>query len=206
MLKIATIATSVAAILASAAPAWAKAAEATSVMSLVQSPATLSPGRYVWEDDASLGPVGILISIPEQRAYVYRGRTIVAVSSVSTGKGSKPTPTGVFTILQKAEVHRSSLYNSASMPYMQRLTWGGVAMHAGHNPGFPASHGCIRLPSAFAKQLYQATEKGATVEIVNTPVFGGAPAPMPAPMNDAPVIAVANLDTPEMLDTSLASR
>ena len=206
MLKTAIAAAFAAAILSPATPAFAKPSEATSVMSLVQSAATLPAGRFVWEDDASLGPVSILISIPEQRAYVYRGRTIVAVSSVSTGKGSKPTPTGVFTILQKAEVHHSSLYNSASMPYMQRLTWGGVAMHAGHNPGFPASHGCIRLPSAFAKQLYQATEKGATVEIVDTPVFGGAPAPMPTQMNDVPVIAVANLDTPEMLDTSLASR
>ncbi len=201
MLKIAAIVTFAIAILP-AAPAFATAAEATSVMSLVQSPAKLPAGRFVWEDDASLGPVSILISIPEQRAYVYRGQTIVAVSAVSTGKHAKPTPTGVFTILEKAEVHHSSLYNSAPMPYMQRLTWGGVAMHAGNNPGFPASHGCIRLPSAFAKRLYEATEKGATVEIVDTPIFEGAP----APMSDEPVIVLADLDTPEMLDTSLASR
>lgn len=201
MLKIAAIATFATAILAAAVPAFAKTVEATSVMALVESPATLSPGRYVWEDDASLGPVSILISIPEQRAYVYRGRTIVAVSAVSTGKGSKPTPTGVFTILQKAEVHHSNLYASAPMPYMQRLTWGGVAMHAGNNPGFPASHGCIRLPTAFARQLFQATEKGATVEIVDTRVFEAAP----APMNDVPGIVAVNFETPEMLDTSLAS-
>ena len=111
------------------------------------------------------GPVSVLISIPDQRAYVYRGDQLIAASSVSTGKDGKDTPIGVFTILQKKEDHKSNLYDSAPMPFMQRLTWDGIALHAGHNPGYPASHGCIRLPYAFAQKLFGMTSLGGLVTV-----------------------------------------
>jgi hypothetical protein len=88
-------------------------------------------------------------------------------SSVSTGKQGHETPTGVFTILQKNADHHSNLYNNAPMPFMQRLTWDGVALHAGKIPGYPASHGCVRLPYEFSKLLFDATTMGVTVVIAN---------------------------------------
>ena len=127
--------------------------------------ASLAPNTFVWQEDASIEPISIVISINDQRAYVYRGETMIAVSSVSTGKDGKDTPTGTFPILQKAAAHRSNLYASASMPFMQRLTWDGVAIHAGRNPGFPASHGCIRVPVAFAQKLFAATSVGTQVVV-----------------------------------------
>ena len=90
---------------------------------------------------------------------------LIGISTVSTGKVGHETPTGVFTVLQKQVHHKSNLYDSAPMPYMQRLTWSGVAMHAGNLPGFPASHGCVRMPMAFAKLLYATTALGMTVVI-----------------------------------------
>ena len=78
------------------------------------------------------GPVVIIVSIPEQTLYVYRNGVRIGRSTVSTGKSGHRTPTGVFTILQKNEKHTSSIYKGASMPYMQRLTWTGVALHAGN--------------------------------------------------------------------------
>lgn len=112
-------------------------------------------------------PVTVVVSLPMQRAYVYRGDTMIAAASVSTGKDGKDTPVGVFPILQKREIHRSNLYNSAPMPFMQRLTWDGVALHAGNNPGFPDSHGCIRLPTAFAKKLFSVTSVGTNVIVTD---------------------------------------
>ncbi|MGJ3629261.1 L,D-transpeptidase family protein [Sphingomonas sp. MMS24-JH45] len=111
--------------------------------------------------------MSVLVSIPDQRAYVFRGERMIGAATVSTGTDDRPTPTGAFTILQKAAAHRSNLYDDAPMPYMQRLTWDGVALHAGRNPGFPASHGCVRLPTAFAARLFAATELGATVEVTD---------------------------------------
>ncbi|HEY0086256.1 MAG TPA: L,D-transpeptidase family protein [Allosphingosinicella sp.] len=127
----------------------------------------LAPGEFVWKPErAGAGPVEIVVSIPLQRAYVYRGGTLIAVSTVSTGKKGHRTPTGTFPILQKRPKHFSSLYNDAPMPFMQRLTWDGIALHAGQIPGHPASHGCVRLPLAFAKHLFGVTKIGATVHIV----------------------------------------
>jgi hypothetical protein len=103
---------------------------------------------------------------------VYRNGVRIAVSTVSTGKKGHETPTGVFTILQKNKDHRSSLYNDAPMPWMQRLTWDGIALHAGKLPGYPASHGCVRLPDEFAKRLFAVTDFGITVIIAND---SGAP-------------------------------
>ena len=85
---------------------------------------------------------------------------------------------GTFEILQKKAMHKSNLYDDAPMPFMQRLTWDGVAIHAGKNPGFPASHGCIRVPAAFARKLFAATELGATVEVTDIAYAGDEPAPL----------------------------
>jgi lipoprotein-anchoring transpeptidase ErfK/SrfK len=122
--------------------------------------------------DPVTSPVTVVVSIPLQRAFVYRGETLVAASSVSTGKDDKPTPVGIYPILQKNEKHRSNLYNDAPMPFMQRLTWDGIALHAGRNPGFPDSHGCIRLPTEFAKKLFAITDVGTTVVVTDDFVEG----------------------------------
>ncbi len=110
------------------------------------------------------------VSIAEQRLYVYRGGELIAVSRISTGKRGKATPTGAFTILQKRRWHRSNLYSNAPMPFMQRLTWDGIALHAGHDPGYPASHGCVRLPYAFAQQLFAMTGIGDAVIVSDAPI------------------------------------
>ncbi|HEY7005281.1 MAG TPA: L,D-transpeptidase family protein [Sphingomicrobium sp.] len=135
-------------------------------LSVVQKAARLGPGQYVWESKApSTGPLFVVIDLSSQRATLYRNGVVIAASTVSTGSRGRETPTGVFTILQKEVVHRSRTYDDAPMPYMQRLTWKGVAMHAGHLPGYPASHGCIRLPTGFAKRLYAVTKLGTPVMI-----------------------------------------
>jgi hypothetical protein len=128
----------------------------------------LKPGEYLWAPAvAPAGPVLVIVSLPVQRCRVYRNGVLIGVSTVSTGKSGHQTPTGVFTVLQKHIDHKSNLYNSAPMPYMQRLTWTGIAMHAGNLPGYPASHGCVRLPLAFSKLLYGATSLGMTVVITD---------------------------------------
>src|ERR1700674_1688059 len=128
----------------------------------------LKPGDYVWHPEISpAGPVVIIVSLPEQSMYVYRNGVRIGRSTVSTGKSGHRTPTGVFTILQKNEKHTSTIYKGASMPYMQRLTWTGVALHAGNLPGYPASHGCVRLPLDFAQKLYTVTDKGTTVVVTD---------------------------------------
>ena len=129
-------------------------------------PRELKAGEWIWTPAAvPAGPLVMVISLDEQLAYVYRNGLRIGVSTVSTGKKGHETPTGVFTILQKHKDHRSNLYDDAPMPFMQRLTWDGVALHAGNLPGYPASHGCIRLPSAFAAKLFAATKVGTEVLI-----------------------------------------
>jgi hypothetical protein len=149
--------------LAAKAPASAKAA-----VSIEERVANLEPGHWVWQPERGRdGPVEIVISLPLQIAYIYRGGALVGATTVSTGQAGNETPTGRFKILQKREKHFSNLYDDAPMPFMQRLTWDGVALHAGANPGYPASHGCVRLPARFAAKLYAATDLGATVLIVD---------------------------------------
>src|SRR5213596_1858112 len=129
---------------------------------------TLNPGEYVWEPErAPEGPLLIIASITEQVAYVYRNGIRIAQSSVSTGRPGHPTPTGVFTILAKEVHHTSSIYKGGELPYMERVTWGGIALHAGDLPGYPDSHGCVRLPLEFSKLLFGVTMKGATVIIAD---------------------------------------
>lgn len=135
----------------------------------------------------------IVISIPKQRISVFGARGLIAQSAVSTGRTGYPTPIGVFSIIQKNRYHRSNIYSGAPMPYMQRITWSGVAMHEGVLPGYPASHGCIRLTHAFASQLWGMTRMG--VRVIVTPDDGApseisharlpAPAMVPAPTDVA---------------------
>jgi lipoprotein-anchoring transpeptidase ErfK/SrfK len=158
-------------------PASAAAHGVATGASLATAAAALTPGNYVWNDSADVAqaPVSIVVSLTDQRAYVYRGTALVAVSAVSTGKQGHETPIGSFTILQKAITHHSNKYEDAPMPYMERLTWDGVAIHGGMNPGYPASHGCVRVPLAFAKKLYAVTRLGAAVTITDDTVMTSDP-------------------------------
>src|ERR1700730_14220127 len=132
------------------------------------SAATLKAGDYAWHPEVSpAGPVVLLVSLPDQILYVYRNGVRIGRSTVSSGKPGKQTPTGVFTVLQKKVRHESSIFKGAQMPHMQRLTWTGIAMHAGYLPGYPASAGCVRLPVDFAAKLYSVTGIGTTVIIAD---------------------------------------
>ena len=131
---------------------------------LVEEIKNLKPGQYVWHPELSPdGPVAIVVSLPDQLCYVYRNGIRIGVSTVSSGKPGYETPTGVFTILQRDIHHHSSTYDEASMPYTERLTWSGVALHAGGLPGYPSSHGCIHLPLKFSADLFQITQLGTPV-------------------------------------------
>lgn len=147
---------------------------------------TLNNGQYGW-DEAKLaaakgGTVELVISIPSQMAYVFQGGTLVGATTVSTGKPGKATPTGEFGILQKRVFHRSNLYSNAPMPFMQRLTWTGIAIHGGDLPGYPASHGCIRMPNAFAKRLFDLTSMGGRVLVTDQRMPDDAGPPPPPPV------------------------
>ena len=127
---------------------------------------TLKPGEYWWKPQLSpRGPLVVLVSIPQQTMHVYRNGILIGRSTVSTGAKGHSTPGGVFSILEKKKTHHSKKYDNAPMPYMQRLTWSGIAMHSGALPGYPASHGCVRLPYDFSQLLFKATEKGGTVVV-----------------------------------------
>lgn len=129
---------------------------------------TLKPGQYLWREvPASAGSERVVISLTEQLAYLYRGDELMAVATISTGSDERPTPTGIFAVRGKTPFHRSVKYDNAPMPFTQFIDQYGIALHGGFNPGYPASHGCIRLPSAFAKKLYSVTDIG-------TPVYIGA--------------------------------
>jgi hypothetical protein len=120
--------------------------------------------------DMPKGPLQFVISIRKQHVTLYSNGQRVAQSPVSTGTPGRPTPTGIFSVIEKDRWHRSNLYDNAPMYFMQRLTWSGVAMHEGMLPGFAASHGCIRLPREFAARLWVLTKLGARVVIVRDDV------------------------------------
>jgi hypothetical protein len=128
--------------------------------------AALKPGEFTWHPERQqTGPVAVVVSLPEQRVHVYRNGIRIAVSTCSTGKAGHETPTGVFVVLQKDKHHKSSTYDNAPMPNMNRLTWSGIALHAGRLPGYPASHGCVRLPMEFSERLFGITHLGTPVII-----------------------------------------
>jgi hypothetical protein len=138
---------------------------------VLEAAAALKTGQYVWAPQlAPDGPLLVIVNLATQRLIVFRNGTPIAASTISSGKTGHETPTGVFTILQKAKEHYSKTYNNAPMPNMQRLTWKGIALHAGNLPGYPASHGCIRLPTEFSALLFGATSLGMTVVITEVPV------------------------------------
>ncbi|HYI47656.1 MAG TPA: L,D-transpeptidase family protein [Allosphingosinicella sp.] len=130
--------------------------------------ARLNAGEFVWRPElAPAGNVEVVVSIPQQRAYIYRANTLIGVTTVSTGMAGHRTPTGRYPIMEKRRTHFSNLYNNAPMPFMQRLTMGGIALHAGQIPGYPASHGCVRLPYEMARNIFGVTQVRSVVHIVN---------------------------------------
>lgn len=133
----------------------------------------LKPGYWQWSDTGGNEPLLVVVNLATQRAAVFRGEERVGLSVISSGKDGKETPTGVFPILEKREKHVSNLYH-VPMPYMQRLTWDGIALHAGRAIGKPLSRGCIRFPAGFARALFQVTRRGTTVVVVDEPAFDGA--------------------------------
>ncbi|HUP66663.1 MAG TPA: L,D-transpeptidase family protein [Sphingomicrobium sp.] len=130
-------------------------------------PKALKPGQFLWRDVSGNGAERVVVSLSDQLAYLYRGDTLVAVSTISSGKDEKPTPVGIFSVLSKTPMHHSKKYDNAPMPFAQFFDPAGIALHAGYVANRPASHGCVRLPSAFAKKLYSVTDVG-------TPVYVGA--------------------------------
>ena len=126
-------------------------------------------GKFTWLNEAS-SVNHIVVSLADQALYAYNGQELVAYSNISSGKPGHETPTGAFTVSEKDIDHHSSLYENASMPFFMRLTDGGVGLHAGFIPGYPASHGCVRLPYGMARELYQHVESGTPVEIISTSV------------------------------------
>ena len=151
--------------------------------------------------DASKGPLQIIISIADQRISLYENGALVARSSVSTGVERHPTPLGVFSVLSKKKWHRSNIYSAAPMPYMQRITWSGIALHAGDLPGYPASHGCIRLTNDFAIRLWHLTKSGTRVIIAHEDV---RPVEITKPQLFVPKPRVASA-SPESSTATLAS-
>ena len=121
-------------------------------------------------EDRPKGPLQIIISIADQRVSLFDNGALIARSSVSTGIQGHPTPLGVFSVISKQRWHRSNIYSAAPMPYMQRITWSGIALHAGVVPGHPASHGCIRLKNDFAIRLWHLTKRGTRVIIAHDDV------------------------------------
>jgi lipoprotein-anchoring transpeptidase ErfK/SrfK len=130
-------------------------------------PKELKPGQYVWRDVSGDGPQRVVVSLSDQMAYLYQGSTLVAASTISSGKDEKPTPVGIFSVFSKTPMHHSKKYDNAPMPFAQFFDPAGIALHAGNVVGHPASHGCVRLPLSFAKKLYSVTTVG-------TPVYIGA--------------------------------
>ena len=147
------------------------------------------------------GPMQIVISINQQKLHLYADGKEVADSLVATGVPALPTPTGVFSVIGKERFHRSNIYSGAPMPFMQRITWSGVALHEGENIGHPASHGCIRMPREFAMKLFSVTKVGVRVIIARNelkPVafadahlFVHKAMPAPAPAAAAPAASEA---------------
>jgi lipoprotein-anchoring transpeptidase ErfK/SrfK len=126
----------------------------------------LKPGEYVWAASIpTQGDTRIVIDRLIQMAYVYRGDRLVGAASVSTARQGRITPLGFWSVLEKRPFYRSKKYDNAPMPFMQRIDSYGIAFHGGANPGYPASHGCIRMPMKFAEKLYGLTKVGSKVVI-----------------------------------------
>ncbi len=160
--RIAVLALAGAAMLAG--PVAAGSSPESASLDRIQSDEALKPGEWVWAPGvAPAGPMLIYVDLSRQRATVYRNGVRIGATTISSGKKGHVTPTGTFPILERAAVHHSNKYDEASMPFTERLTWDGVALHAGGVPGYPESHGCVHLPYGFAKALFSATHRGVKV-------------------------------------------
>ena len=171
----------------SPAPLLAQGAPKSAELALAKQAEQLKPGQWVWAPKiAPAGPILVYVDLGRQLATVYRNGVRIGVSTISSGRDGYETPTGVFTILEKNKEHISHKFNDAPMPYQERLTWSGVALHAGGLPGYPESHGCVHLPLAFSKILFDAMPMGGTVVIA-----GGHEDPVKRPAAGvlAPVMA-----------------
>ena len=138
--------------------------EAQSDMREAFGKSSLKNGQFLWKEGAN-EVNRVVINLSDQLAYAYDGDDLVGVSTISSGDEKHLSPIGVFSVLEKQRMHRSKKYDDAPMPFMQRITNSGVALHAGQLPGHPASHGCLRLPAGFAAKLFGATKVGTTVMI-----------------------------------------
>ena len=128
--------------------------------------AGLAPGQYLWAASVPKeGDPRIVVDLLTQMIYAYRGDTLVGAATISSAKRGMVTPLGFWSILEKRPFYRSRKYDNAPMPFMQRIDEYGIALHGGNNPGYPASHGCIRLPMKFAEKLYGLTKIGSKVVI-----------------------------------------
>lgn len=126
----------------------------------------LRPGQFLWAAAIPAeGDTRVVVDLLIQRAYVYRGDALVGVSSISSGRRDKQTPLGIWSVREKRKFYRSRKYDNAPMPFMQRIDEYGIALHGGNNPGYPASHGCVRLPLKFAEKLFALTKVGSEVII-----------------------------------------
>ena len=131
---------------------------------------TLKNGQFVWKDGAGT-VTRVVVSLADQMVYAYDGGELVGAATASTAREGHITPTGIFEVLDKHQMYRSKKYDNAAMPYMQRIDDYGIAMHGGPLPGYPASHGCIRLPTKFAAKLFAATEVGTPVYVGGYPPY-----------------------------------
>jgi lipoprotein-anchoring transpeptidase ErfK/SrfK len=148
--------------------ALATAAVAQSESLSVAVAGNLDTGEFVWRPDlAPSGTMSVVVNLRTQRAFVYRDNTLIGISTISSGRRGHETPTGTFDILEKERFHRSNRYSHAPMPFMLRLTWYGLAMHAGHVADHPVSHGCVRMPHSFAQALFKEIPVGAQVTITD---------------------------------------
>jgi hypothetical protein len=179
-------------------PLLALAAIASNVETAGARPDSPQEARLAKDVRRASDPLTLVVSLNRQRVTVYEGMNRIAQAPISSGRQGYPTPTGIFTILQKNRIHYSNLYDSAPMPFMQRLTWSGVALHAGHLPGYPDSHGCIRLPAGFARELFALTRLGTRVIVARDDVapLAIAHAGLPAPLPSAAALAAAGEPTP----------
>jgi hypothetical protein len=131
---------------------------------------SLKNGQFVWKDGADT-VTRVVVSLADQMVYAYDGDELVGAATASTAREGHITPTGIFEVLERHEMYRSKKYDNAAMPYMQRIDDYGIAMHGGPLPGYPASHGCIRLPTKFAAKLFAATDVGTTVLVGGYPPY-----------------------------------
>jgi hypothetical protein len=168
----------------------------------------LKHGGFIWEPErAPDGPMSIVVDLSAQRASVYRDGVRIGAATVSSGKHGYRTPAGVFRILQKDKSHRSKKYGNLPMPYTMRVTWSGVALHAGGVPGYPSSHGCVHLPRTFARDLFNEAPIGTKVVMTYTAPDRADHQPARAIATDQPgpepmVDSIAGAETGEKSGTS----